>query len=166
MAKIFRWSFVGVLILIVILQVVSLPVLNQQMNPPVVQEPVWVDLQTRDIAQRACFDCHSNETHWPLYSKIAPVSWLITKDVVEGRETLNFSEWNKVYEEADEVGEVIQEGEMPLWFYLPLHPEAQLSETEKQQLIDGMNATLGLSSQQESTEHEADHDESDEEDHD
>ena len=62
-------------------------------NPPVAAEPNWDSPQTRELAQRACFDCHSNETTWPWYSNVAPVSWLVQHDVDEGREYLNFSRW-------------------------------------------------------------------------
>jgi hypothetical protein len=101
-------------------------------NPPVVQEPNW-DAQTRAIAQKACFDCHSNETVWPWYSNLAPLSWLIQRDVDEGRRYLNFSEWGRW--EVDEVGEVVVEGEMPPAQYFVLHPEAKLTNAEKQTLI-------------------------------
>src|SRR5205085_3447155 len=63
-------------------------------NPPVAAEPNWDSPQTRSLAQRACFDCHSNETVWPWYSKIAPVKWLVAKDVADGRRKLNFSDWD------------------------------------------------------------------------
>ncbi len=64
-------------------------------NPPVLQEPNWDSPQTRALAQRACFDCHSNETEWPWYSHVAPVSWLVQRDVEEGREKVNFSTWGQ-----------------------------------------------------------------------
>ncbi len=101
-------------------------------NPPVVREPSW-GVQTRNIAQKACFDCHSNETVWPWYSNIAPISWLIQHDVEEGRRYLNFSEWGRW--ESDEVGEVVAEGEMPPAQYFLLHPDAKLTNAEKQILI-------------------------------
>jgi hypothetical protein len=131
---------------VVLLQLFSIPTLQQQTNPPVMQEPAWDSSQTRQLAQRACFDCHSNETRWPWYSKVAPVSWLVTHDTIEGREHVNFSEWNRYSEEAEEFAEVIRAGEMPLPIYLPLHPEARLSAAEQQQLIDGLVATVGQSS--------------------
>ena len=113
-------------------------------NPPVIQEPPWDSAVTRELAQRACFDCHSNETVWPWYSKIAPVSWLVQRDVDEGREKLNFSEWNRKaeFEELNEVGEAIQEGKMPPLTYYPTHPKARLSDIEKQQLIQGLQNSL------------------------
>lgn len=107
-------------------------------NPTVAAEPVWDSPQSRALAQRACFDCHSNETVWPWYSRVAPMSWLVRRDVDEGREKLNFSEWGQGRDERDEMAEVVQEGEMPMPIYLLMHPEAVLSNAEKQQLINGL----------------------------
>jgi hypothetical protein len=113
-------------------------------NPPVVSEPNWDDPQTRQLASRACFDCHSNETIWPWYSNIAPFSWLVQYDVDGGRERFNFSNWQEnPVEEADEFAEVIQEGEMPPAQYLLIHSEARLTDAEKAQLIAGLITTLG-----------------------
>jgi len=112
-------------------------------NPPVVAEPTWNHAVTRELAKRACFDCHSNETRWPWYSHVAPASWLLQDHVDEGREVLNFSDWPRVSEEADEAAEVILEGEMPPRSYVWLHPEAKLTAEEKRLLADGLSATLG-----------------------
>lgn len=112
-------------------------------NPPVVQEPKWDSPRTRELASRACYDCHSNETTWPWYSNVAPFSWLVQDHVDDGRETLNFSEWNKTWKEADEAAEVVREGEMPLWNYVMLHPEAKLTPAEQEELAKGLAATLG-----------------------
>lgn len=114
-------------------------------NPAVVQEPTWDNTQTKELAQRACYDCHSNETVWPWYSNIAPVSWLVQHDVDEGREYLNFSDWGKGREgeESEEVGEVLSEGEMPPTQFLLMHPEAKLTPAEREQLAKGLVATTG-----------------------
>jgi len=109
-------------------------------NPPVVNEPNWDSQQTRALTQRACFDCHSNETVWPTYTKIAPVSWVIANHVLEGRETLNFSQWNP--NRRNEAIETIIEGEMPPLYYTAIHPEARLSALEKQQLVSGLQNTF------------------------
>jgi hypothetical protein len=100
-------------------------------NPPVEAE-VPAPEEVRAVLRRACYDCHSNETVWPWYSRIAPVSWLVAHDVRKGREELNFSAWNRM--SADDRAEPLHEswetaaaGEMPPWFYLPPHPEARLS---------------------------------------
>lgn len=111
-------------------------------NPPVVSEPNWDSPQTRELAQRACFDCHSNETVWPWYSNVAPVSWLVQHDVDEGRQYLNFSDWARV-REVDELGEVVSEGEMPPSTFLLTHGEARLTDAERAALVDGLRATAG-----------------------
>lgn len=109
-------------------------------NPPVVQDAPWASAETRDIARRACYDCHSNETVWPWYTNIAPFSWLIQHDVEDGREHLNFSEWGRGEQELDEIAEMLQEGEMPPMQYMPMHPEARLTAAEQQALINGLSA--------------------------
>ena len=112
-------------------------------NPPVVAEPSWDSPQTLDLAVRACFDCHSNETVWPWYSNVAPVSWLVQRDVDEGREELNYSEWNRPQEEAEESAETVLDGSMPLPSYLLTHPDARLTDAELAILSDGLAATFG-----------------------
>jgi hypothetical protein len=107
-------------------------------NPPLVSEPNWDSPATRDLAKRACFDCHSNETTWPWYSNIAPISWQVQRDVLEGRQKLNFSEWGQGEQEMDEIEKVILQGEMPPRNYLTLHPSAKLSAGEKQVLVQGL----------------------------
>lgn len=135
-----RSALVAVLLLVV-LQLV--PYGRDHANPPVTAEPAWDSPRTRELAARACFDCHSNETRWPWYSHVAPVSWLVQRDVDEGREHLNLSEWDRPQQHADEAAEVLREGEMPPWFYLPLHAQAHLSATESAELQRGLTATLG-----------------------
>ena len=113
-------------------------------NPPVLSEPAWSSPTTRDLFFRACGDCHSNETKWPFYSHIAPISWLVRHDVDEGREHLNVSTWGQQSRnEGNEAAKTVRDGEMPPWFYVIPHPEVQLSETEKRELISGLVATFG-----------------------
>ena len=107
-------------------------------NPPVVSQPAWSDPQVEARARRACFDCHSNETQWPWYAQVAPVSWLLARDVAEGRRHLNFSEWRGA--EPEELQEVVMEGEMPPALYLLMHPSARLTASEKQMLAQGLAA--------------------------
>lgn len=104
-------------------------------NPPVERE-VQAAPEVKAILTRACYDCHSNETVWPWYSRVAPVSWLVAWDVKEGREELNFSTWNRYdakqrAKKIKESWEEVQEGEMPPWFYVPLHGEARLSDRDR-----------------------------------
>jgi len=132
---------IGAFALFVLIQLV--PYGRAHANPPVVQEPQWDSPETRELMQRACFDCHSNETVWPWYSNIAPVSWLVQRDVDEGRQKLNFSEWGRGEQETDDILEVVKEGEMPLPIFLITHPEARFNDLEKQALIEGILATFG-----------------------
>ena len=99
-------------------------------NPPVTQV-VDAPPEVMTILRRACFDCHSNETVWPWYSKVAPISWLVADDVHEAREHFNFSTWDEYDAEdradiLEEVWDEVEEGHMPLPNYLRLHPEAVL----------------------------------------
>jgi Haem-binding domain len=104
-------------------------------NPPV-ESPIHASPAVESVLRRACYDCHSNETVWPWYSRIAPVSWLVAHDVNEGRAHLNFSEWGRLssakqVEAVGDIWEQVSEGEMPLWIYLPAHREARLTDQDK-----------------------------------
>ena len=139
-----RWPRRLVLTLLGLFALIQLvPYGRAHHNPPVRREPPWDRPETRELAARACFDCHSNEVRWPWYSHVAPASWLVQHDVDEAREHLNFSEWDRPQKEADDAAEEVEEGEMPLWYYLPAHPEAALSDGERRQLVAGLQATIG-----------------------
>lgn len=113
-------------------------------NPPVVAEPPWDSEQTRELAVVACFDCHSNETIWPWYASVAPVSWLVQRDVDRGRSKANWSEWGlDDDDDSAESAETVEEGSMPLNFYTWLHPEAKLSDSELDVLAAGLESTFG-----------------------
>jgi len=115
-------------------------------NPPVTREPTWDTSETRALAQRACFDCHSNLTEWPWYSRVAPSSWLVQSDVDTGRGVFNFSEWDRSQDvDAEEMAEAIRGGSMPPWFYAIAHADSRLDGTEKDALIRGLGATLAAS---------------------
>ncbi len=92
------------------------------------------------LLRHACYDCHSNETVYPWYARVAPVSWLINHDVEEGREELNFSEWNslkpaKKLKKLDKIKEeVVEEGDMPMAIYVVLHKKARLSDADRQKI--------------------------------
>lgn len=106
---------------------------------PTVEAEVPAPPEVKEILRRACYDCHSHETRWPWYSRVAPVSWLVARDVREGRDELNFSTWNRIstkdrLDAMHESWEEVAEGEMPPWFYLPPHPEARLSDSEREVL--------------------------------
>jgi mono/diheme cytochrome c family protein len=125
-------------------------------NPQVVREPDWDRPRTRELFFRACKDCHSNQTRWPWYSSLAPSSWLVQRDVEEGRAHFNISEWGREENHGDEAAKLVREGEMPPWFYLPAHPEARLSDSERRALVAGLVATFGEEGDQ-GHDHEHDH---------
>ena len=134
-----------ILFIVIFLIVIQfIPYGRDHTNPPVVAEPTWDSLKTRELFFRACGDCHSNETTWPGYSNIAPISWLVQYDVDQGRKEFNVSMWGAQKEnEGDESAETIEKGEMPPWFYLIPHPEAKLTENEKREFVKGIVATFG-----------------------
>lgn len=115
-------------------------------NPPVVKEPAWDTPETRALFMRACGDCHSNESKWPVYSYVAPVSWFVVQHVNDGREGFNVSDFefsgNRAEKMAKEASELIERGDMPLPSYLILHSEAKLTDAEKTALINGIKASF------------------------
>jgi hypothetical protein len=95
--------------------------------------------EVKEILKNACFDCHSNETAWPWYARLAPSSWLMIRDVKKGRAHMNMSEWSDddadaMHLDMENSWDEIEAGEMPPWFYIPMHPKAKLSDKEKETL--------------------------------
>lgn len=113
-------------------------------NPPVVAEPAWDHPRTRELAKRACFDCHSNETRWPWYAKVAPFSWVMRRDVDAARSVMNFSEWHRPWLLASQAGSEVIRREMPPRSYRLLHGHADLTHDEKIALARGLHATFGV----------------------
>ena len=113
-------------------------------NPPITDEVNWNSEETRELAKKACFDCHSHETIWPWYSYVAPVSFMIAHHANHGREYLNFSDWSQPNEDFDMIKKVIDEGEMPLWNYLLVHSDAKLTPEETEALLSGLYETYRL----------------------
>lgn len=132
--KLVRLAVIGGLVIGVGIQLV--PVKGVGVNPPD-RFPLGAPPEVEAIMRRACLDCHSNETRWPLYSRLAPSSWLMIRDVTKGRKHLNFSEWGDSDEDERKLDrencwDQIESGEMPPWFYVyPLHLGAKLSEADK-----------------------------------
>jgi hypothetical protein len=133
------------LLVVALVGIQLVPYGRQHSNPPVKQEPSWDSSTTRDLAVRACYACHSNETSWPWYTSVAPFSWLAQHDVDKGRRELNFSDMATPPREARRAAEQVREGEMPQWYYVAVHPEASLSPAEKDALMRGLEATFGPS---------------------
>lgn len=141
--RIILYIIAGGILLLLVIQLIPL----KQENPAVVTQVRWDSPQTSQLFERACADCHSNQTVWPWYSKVAPISWLVTRDVNEGRSKFNISnlqgmESRRLDRLPREIEEVIKKGEMPMGVYIMIHPTASLSADEKQALIDGLQKTL------------------------
>lgn len=119
----------------------------EQTNPPVTAE-IQAPPEVAAVFRRACYDCHSHETVWPWYSQVAPVSWLIAHDVDEGREHLDLSAWGayprpRKLKKLRQMEEQISEGEMPLWYYTPLHPAAHLSPRDEELVLAWVQEEAG-----------------------
>ena len=130
--KILKLLISGVLVMFAVIQLITV----EHSNPPIESE-ISAAPEVRAILQKACYDCHSNETKWIWYSKVAPVSWLIAYDVNEGRKELNFSTWGNYNPQQQakklkESWEEIVENEMPPWSYLLTHRSAALSAEERE----------------------------------
>lgn len=109
-------------------------------NPPEHGKPV-APQEVQTVLQRACYDCHSNETVWPWYSKIAPTSFVVANHVKEGRKELNLSLWDQYNEQRkarkkNEIAKEVNKGNMPPWYYTPLHPEAKLSSSDRKLILN------------------------------
>jgi len=132
------WALGAVVVVLVAIQFV--PYGWTHSNPPVVADAPWPDEQSARIARESCYACHSNETDWPVYSYVAPMSWLVRSDVESGRDELNFSTWPDDDGELDDSVEQIHEGGMPPAQYTLIHRGAALDDEERQTLIDALRA--------------------------
>jgi len=108
-------------------------------NSQTILREAQIDPETLAIIQRACQNCHSQQTVWPWYSHVAPVSWLLARDVQQARLHMNLSRWRD-YSADDQlrllssIGSAVRNREMPVQRYLWLHPEARLTDAERQQI--------------------------------
>lgn len=139
MRRIFRWAVLRWVLLGIAVALVGIQLVPVNRSNPPVETEVAANPNVRAVLRRACYDCHSHETVWPWYSKVAPVSWLVAHDVNEGREKLNFSTWDRYstkqqVKKLKESWEEVADGEMPLWYYLPIHRDAGLSAADRELL--------------------------------
>lgn len=125
--------------IVVIIALVGIQFIPNEQNNPPVEYDLSAPNDVKDILRKACYDCHSNETNWAWYTKVAPLSWLTTSDVKNGRKHLNFSEWGNMrtsdqLKMKEEIWEEVREENMPLWQYRIMHPSTKLSTEEKNAL--------------------------------
>lgn len=136
-----RWGLVAGVVVLLAIQLV--PYGRRHTNPPVRQEPSWDSPRTRELVVRACYDCHSNQTAWLWYTNVAPGSWLVQRDVDEGRRKLNYSEWDRHQKDARKAADKVEVGKMPPIYYSAFHPKAWLADGERAELIRGLASTFG-----------------------
>jgi hypothetical protein len=126
-----KFALLGLLAVVLLMQVPQ----TDHSNPPTLAD-LQAPAEVTAVLHQSCYDCHSNQTNWPWYSYVNPVGWLVGRDVHEGREHLNFSEWEsldarKRYHMKAEILEVIESGEMPMSIYLIMHGDAALTQKDK-----------------------------------
>jgi len=129
-------GFLKVIFVLLIIVFIGIQFVETERTNPAVTAEIQAPNEITSILRNSCYDCHSNQTEWPLYSRIAPVSWFIINDVDSGREHLNFSDWGK-YADAlkekklKEIWEQINEDRMPPKAYTFLHPGSEIELNEK-----------------------------------
>ena len=138
------YLLIGLIALFVFIQLIPVDRENPSSNP---ESELKAPQEVMTLLKNSCYDCHSNQTNWPIYSYIAPVSWLVARDVKKGRHDLNFSEWGKLssekkYKVRKEMVEETSEGNMPLPIYLLMHSEAELSDEQKMKLNEWADSTI------------------------
>jgi hypothetical protein len=133
-----RWlTRAAVILVLALIAIQFVPI--ERTNPPV-ESDVPAPAELKSVLGRSCYDCHSNETRWPWYARVAPVSFLIANDVKEGRRQINFSVWNQYTENRrarkfKEIVEQVEGNKMPQWYYVFVHPDAKLSAGDKEMII-------------------------------
>jgi hypothetical protein len=135
--------FLAIVVVFALMQTVRC----QRTNPLVTGE-IDAPADVKEVLHRACYDCHSNVTRWPWYARVAPMSWLLHRDVAGGRRHVNFTEWDKLpaakrKRRIAACGDEVKSGDMPPWFYLPLHPSAKLSDADKALVAKWANSAGG-----------------------
>ena len=143
MKKILKWMPVALVAVFALLQLTN----PARTNPPVVNDLMAANPPPPPVAallHAACYDCHSHETKWPWYSRIAPVSWLVASDVNEGRGHVNLSDWPQDAERAakklERMSEAIEDNDMPPAKYTVIHPDARLTADQRKQLTQWLDA--------------------------
>ena len=126
-------AFLVLTIPVVLIQFI--PYGRNHTNPPVIEEPRWDSQQCRGLVQRACYDCHSNETNWPWYSFVAPISWQVQIDVEEGRQEVNFSEWNRPAQDTRDLVRNVYINHMPPPDYQFIHSSSRYTPEERQFVV-------------------------------
>ncbi len=137
---------VGIVLILGLIQLIPLDKINPKIDSKVALK---TDENIMKILKKSCYDCHSNETKWSVYSKIAPLSFKILSNVNRGRDALNFSNWQDIKEDIKiarlkRAIKTVNNKQMPLSAYLSLHEEAKISQEERKVLVKWFEKELGL----------------------
>jgi len=137
---------IGAILTFALIQAVPYGRNHNAYDPSTAGELKWDSPRTRELTVNACYGCHSNQVEYPSYASVAPISWAVQNHVNGGRKKLNFSTFTTRTHGFDEAVEVIQDGSMPPSYYTAFgkHPEARLTDSEIQELVAGLKATLTL----------------------
>jgi hypothetical protein len=135
-----RWRWTGRIGALLFLSFVALQLVPVRRTNPPVESDVAAPAEVKDLLRRACYDCHSHETRWPWYARVAPVSWWIADDVEHARIELNFSRWpnhdpDEQRASLSDIRKQVSRGWMPLRSYKLLHPRARLDAAEREALL-------------------------------
>jgi hypothetical protein len=144
MRKRTKWIFAILFIAFVLLQLTN----PARTNPPVKNDFLTITAPPPEIEKlfrAACYDCHSHETRWPWYSRVAPMSWQVVSDVNEGRDQLNLSDWPtdnlvRAAKKMENMSEQISYANMPMKKYTLIHRDARLTDNQRKQLEDWLDA--------------------------
>jgi hypothetical protein len=144
-----KYLLIGIVVLLLLIQLIR-PTLNTgtATGPNDIHAALTVPQDVAGILKKSCYDCHSNHTTYPWYDRIAPVSWWVANHVKEGKRELNFTEFatysaKKRGKKLEEIGETVEEGEMPLKSYLIMHGDAKLTDAEKSTLVAWAKSAQG-----------------------
>jgi hypothetical protein len=142
-----RKAILSVLLLLVVAFVVLQFVPGPSRDNPPVTAPADFPPEVAAVMKAACMDCHSNETRWPWYSKVAPTSWFVAKDVQQARAVLNFSNWENLPAETrygflQEMWNKVVERDMPHKPYALMHPQVELSASDRKTVGNWLNERI------------------------
>lgn len=148
--KLGKLILIGLVLVFIGIQFVpnELPAVVSNSPGDIIQSGI-VSQEVAGLLKTSCYSCHSNETIYPWYSYVAPSSWLVSKDVREGREELNFSTWQendmiKKLGYLDDISSEVGEGRMPMGIYTLMHPSAKLSDEQRELIVTWAEDAMDL----------------------
>lgn len=140
--KFWLYFFGIIVVLFVVIQFIPITMPKaEKENPNDLLANVKMPEHVASMFRESCYDCHSNETKFPWYAHIAPSSWLLSRDIREARQRVNFSNWEKLSKiqqiaMLSNVAIEVKNGDMPFWAYPIMHPKARMSKVDRKEMID------------------------------